>query len=84
MALLSTLIPATDEVDVWPLLKVIRFDAGSLDDSEVDEFCKILSYRTQCGKPIECIKFDRPSVNLISNGNYVRLLQKVVRVETQW
>lgn len=83
--LLSTLIPAVeDEVNIWPLLKVISLDLGSLDDSDVNGLCKVLSYRTQCGKPIECVKFDTIFVDWIADGKYVGPLREHVRVETHW
>jgi hypothetical protein len=83
--LLSTLIPAVeDEVNIWPLLKVISLDVGSLDDSDVNGLCKVLSYRTQCGKSIECVKFDTILVDWIADGKYVGPLREHVHVETRW
>jgi hypothetical protein len=83
MFLLGTLIPAVeDEVNIWPLLKVIGLDAVSLDDSDVSRLCKVLSYRTQCGKPIECVEFDTILVDGIADGTYVGPLREHVRVET--
>jgi hypothetical protein len=85
MFLLGTLIPAVeDEGNIWPLLKVISLDVGSLDDSDVNRLCKVLSYRTQCGKPIECVKFDTILVDGIADGTYVGPLREHVRVETRW
>lgn len=84
-AFLRTLIPAVeDDVDIWPSLQVIRLDVGSLHDDDVDGFCEVLSYRTRCGKPIKCVKFDTMLVDFIADGRYVAPMREVVRVETCW
>jgi hypothetical protein len=85
MVLFKALIPdVEDGSNIWPLLQVIRFDVGSLDDDDVEGFCEVLSYRTRCGKPIECLKFDTMIVDLIADGKYVAPLRELVRVETCW
>ncbi|KIM76335.1 hypothetical protein PILCRDRAFT_12927 [Piloderma croceum F 1598] len=81
--LLSNLIPAVeDEVNIWPLLKVISLDMGSLDDSDVNRLCKVLSYRTQCGKPIECVRFDTILVDGIAD-DFVELSSSLLICATR-
>jgi len=85
ISLLNNLIPTVEgKAVIWPLLQVISLDVGSLPDADVDRLCKVVSHRTQCGKPIECVRFDTMLVDLIACGNYVRPLRDCVRVETSW
>lgn len=85
MIILNALVSATeDEETVWPLLKVISLDAVSLPHKDVDSFCEVLSYRSECGKPVECVKFDTTFVEWIDYGDYVGSLREVVHVETHW
>jgi hypothetical protein len=82
MAFLNALVPTAErEVGIWPLLKLISFDAGTLHHDDVNELGEVLSYRNQCGGPIECVRFDIVGDCLIANGNYVGALQEHVRIE---
>jgi hypothetical protein len=81
VTLLGAMVPTVEgKADIWPQLQVINLDEVSLwQNGNVDSLCKVLSYRTQRGKPVECVKFDE--VTLLAS-NYVTALKKHVHVET--
>jgi hypothetical protein len=85
MALLGTLIsPVEDSTRIWPSLKVIRLDFPSLPEYEVDDLCKLLSFRIRCGASIDFVRFDSTDVDSVDGGKYAARLRELVRVETCW
>ena len=82
VALLRAMVPTAEvQMDIWPLLQSIGLDAASLHRDDVDELCTVLSYRNQCGRPINCVRFDIAGDQFVANGNHVGALQKHVHIE---
>jgi hypothetical protein len=82
MTLFSALVPTTEKnVDIWPLLQTISVDASSLQDNDVDRLCKVLSHRTQCGKPVDCVKLYITEAAFLANRRYWRQFREHAHFE---
>lgn len=76
-ALLSILVVQND-IATWPLLRDISLDMVSLRHLDIEDLCKVLSYRIKCGKPIQCVKL---STHPTPDDNRVDRLREHVQVE---